>query len=238
MAQRRTQRRKATVEQRRPSTSRRGTRETARRTRLPPSERTGPENTHAFVAELLGEDVHMTRVMSLANGVVGVLHAAALGIHAIGRGLADALDLDPKHAVKQVDRLLSNSGLKIWDWFRVGGYLYPKEDAALLAQVDVPLVNRMLYASSPARAQDGRQRQADADEHPRAARHLRHPRPRQRQDRDVLLRPNGARHVHHGEPLPEAGADHRETRSRASDSPLNDALPELVGAEKRRVGRA
>ncbi len=79
--------------------------------RLPASERTGPENTHAFVSELLGEDVHATRVMSLANGVVGVLHAAALGIHAIGRGLADALDLDPKHAVKQVDRLLSNSRL-------------------------------------------------------------------------------------------------------------------------------
>ena len=31
--------------------------------RLPPSERTGPENTHAFVAELLGKDVHMTRVI-------------------------------------------------------------------------------------------------------------------------------------------------------------------------------
>jgi len=76
-----------------------------------------PENTHAFVAELLGEDAPMTRVMSPANGVVGVLHAAALGIHAIGRGLADALDLDPKHAVKQVDRLLSNTGIKIWDWF-------------------------------------------------------------------------------------------------------------------------
>jgi len=85
--------------------------------RLPPSEQTGPEDTHAFVSDLLGEDVHMTRVMSLANGVVGVLHAAALGIHAIGRGLADALDLDPKHAVKQVDRLLSNTGIKIWDWF-------------------------------------------------------------------------------------------------------------------------
>ena len=63
MAQRRTQRRKATVERRRSSTSRRGTRETARRMRLPPSERTGPENTHAFVAELLGKDVHMTRVI-------------------------------------------------------------------------------------------------------------------------------------------------------------------------------
>lgn len=85
--------------------------------RLPASERTGPENAHAFVSELLGEDVHTTRVMSLANGVVGVLHAAALGIHAIGRGLADALDLDPKHAIKQVDRLLSNRGITIWDWF-------------------------------------------------------------------------------------------------------------------------
>ena len=85
--------------------------------RLPASERTGPENAHAFVAELLGEDVHATRVMSLANGVVGVLRAAALGIHAIGRGLADALDLAPKHAIKQVDRLLSNAGITIWDWF-------------------------------------------------------------------------------------------------------------------------
>ena len=84
---------------------------------LPASKRSGPENAHAFVSELLGEDVHMTRVLSLANGVVGVMHAAALGIHAIGRGLADALDLDPKHAIKQVDRLLSNSGIKVWDWF-------------------------------------------------------------------------------------------------------------------------
>lgn len=83
----------------------------------PPMTRSGPENAHAFVSELLGEDVHATRVMSLANGVVGVLHAAALGVHAIGRGLADALDLDPKHAIKQVDRLLSNTGIKIWDWF-------------------------------------------------------------------------------------------------------------------------
>jgi len=84
---------------------------------LPPAKRTAPENTHAFLHELLGEDVHAMRVMSLANGVVGVMHAAALGIHAIGRGLADALDLDPKHAIKQVDRLLSNRGINVWQWF-------------------------------------------------------------------------------------------------------------------------
>ncbi len=87
---------------------------------LPPAKRSAPENTHAFVHKLLGDDVHATRVLSLANGVVGVMHAAALGIHAIGRGLADALELDPKHAIKQVDRLLSNQGIEIWAWFSVG----------------------------------------------------------------------------------------------------------------------
>lgn len=77
-----------------------------------------PDRIEAFVSDLIGEDVHATRVLSLARGVVGVVHAAALGIHAIGRGLADALGLDPKHAIKQVDRLLSNRGIRVWDWFQ------------------------------------------------------------------------------------------------------------------------
>lgn len=102
---------------RRLSTARRRSRETALRMHLPPAERTGPEQAYAFVHELLGEDVHAMRVLSLANGVVGVMHAAALGVHAIGRALADALDLDPKHAIKQVDRLLSNRRIVVWDWF-------------------------------------------------------------------------------------------------------------------------
>lgn len=70
-----------------------------------------PASVHQFVEDLVGEDLHAQRVLSLANGVVGVLHAATLAIHAIGEGLAVAMDLDPKHAIKQVDRLLSNRGV-------------------------------------------------------------------------------------------------------------------------------
>jgi hypothetical protein len=79
--------------------------------------RLSPAHVHAFVTDVLGDDVHATRVLSFASGVVGVLHAAALGVHAIGRGLADAMGLQPKHAIKQVDRLLSNAGITVWSWF-------------------------------------------------------------------------------------------------------------------------
>jgi len=92
-----------------------GTVQTTRR--RPAAARIAPERVHEFVAALLGDDVHAARVLSFASGVVGVLHAAALGVHAIGRGLADAMGLDPKHAIKQVDRLLSNTGITVWAWF-------------------------------------------------------------------------------------------------------------------------
>jgi hypothetical protein len=48
---------------------------------------------------------------------VGVLEGAALGIHAIGKALAMAEGLKSKHAVKQVDRLLSNDGVRVWNLF-------------------------------------------------------------------------------------------------------------------------
>ena len=85
--------------------------------RRPAAARLSPPQVHAFIADLLGDDVHATRVLSFARGVVGVLHAAALGVHAIGRGLADAMGLAPKHAIKQVDRLLGNTGVNVGDWF-------------------------------------------------------------------------------------------------------------------------
>lgn len=118
------------------STRRSPSRETARRMHLPATKRMGPENAYAFVHELLGEDVHAMRVLSLANGVVGVMHAAALGIHAIGRALADAIDLDPKHAIKQVDRLLSNRGIVIWQWFAQWVAFVVAERKELLVALD------------------------------------------------------------------------------------------------------
>lgn len=53
-----------------------------------------------FIDELVGDDLHAKRVLSLANGVLGVLHAASLAIHAIGEALAAHRDLVPKHAIK------------------------------------------------------------------------------------------------------------------------------------------
>ena len=69
-----------------------------------------PASIHQFVEDLVGDDLHAQRVLSLANGVVGVLHAATLAIHSIGEGLSAAMGFDPKHAIKQIDRLLSNQG--------------------------------------------------------------------------------------------------------------------------------
>ncbi len=59
-----------------------------------------PEQIHSLLEAVVGEDFHTKRVLSLADGVVGVLHAAMFGIHAIGRGLAAARNLEPKHAIQ------------------------------------------------------------------------------------------------------------------------------------------
>lgn len=76
-----------------------------------------PRKVHEFLQTLFAEDVHAQRVFSLATGVVGVIHAAAASIHAIGLGLAAATGRETRHAIKQVDRLLSNRGVKIWELF-------------------------------------------------------------------------------------------------------------------------
>jgi hypothetical protein len=69
------------------------------------------------LAGIFAEDVHAKRVMSLANGAVGVMTGASLAVSIIGQSLAQARGLLSKHAIKQVDRLLSNQGIVVWDMF-------------------------------------------------------------------------------------------------------------------------
>jgi hypothetical protein len=75
------------------------------------------EQVHEFTHSLFGEDLHAKRVLSVALATLGVIHAASLSVHAIGQALAVARGKQGKHGVKQVDRLLSNSGIPVWELF-------------------------------------------------------------------------------------------------------------------------
>ena len=71
----------------------------------------------SFIAELYGPDLHAKRIDALAGATLGVMAAASLAVAIIGQALAQARGLVTKHAVKQVDRLLSNQGIDVWDSF-------------------------------------------------------------------------------------------------------------------------
>ena len=68
---------------------------------------------HRFLTSLFDGDMHAKRVLSLANATLGVVRTASLAVSTIGQGLALARGRTTKHAIKQVDRLLSNEGIDI-----------------------------------------------------------------------------------------------------------------------------
>ncbi len=70
-----------------------------------------------YLQDIFGQDMHAKRVLSLANATLGVIESSSLAIHAIGNGLALANGLERKYAIKQVDRLLSNTKLNVWSLF-------------------------------------------------------------------------------------------------------------------------
>ena len=71
------------------------------------------EGVHGFLDTLFGDDLHAKRVKSLAGATLGVIESASLAISMIGQGLALARGRLTKHAVKQVDRMLSNRGIDV-----------------------------------------------------------------------------------------------------------------------------
>jgi len=74
-------------------------------------------DVRSFIGELYGPVLHAKRIGSLASATLGVMQAASLAVAMIGHALAQARGLVTKHAVKQVDRLLSNDGIEVWDSF-------------------------------------------------------------------------------------------------------------------------
>jgi len=58
-------------------------------------------------------ELHAARVVSLTHCVLGAISAAQAGIANIGRAEASVRQLVPKHAIKQVDRFLSNEGFEV-----------------------------------------------------------------------------------------------------------------------------
>ena len=71
------------------------------------------EGVHQFLKTLFAQDLHAKRVLSLAGATLGVIESASLAVGMIGQGLALARGRLTKHAVKQVDRLLSNPGIEV-----------------------------------------------------------------------------------------------------------------------------
>lgn len=86
----------------------------------------GLEQVRGAVDEMFGGDLYALRVLSLANGVVGVLNAAMLSVHAIGQAYAGVAEITDKSGIKQIDRMLSNGGIAVdvamkrWVEFVVG----------------------------------------------------------------------------------------------------------------------
>lgn len=79
----------------------------------------GNRNAVAFeyLSSIFSGQIHAKRIESLANGALGVMVSASLAVSFIGLALAQARNLNAKHAIKQVDRMLGNTKIIVWDIF-------------------------------------------------------------------------------------------------------------------------
>lgn len=68
------------------------------------------QKVKSFVDGVFGKHLHEKRLFSLSTGVLGAIYAVRLGSAAVGRALAAVRELHPKHAIKQIDRLVGNKG--------------------------------------------------------------------------------------------------------------------------------
>ena len=89
-------------------------------------ERLDRRYVHDVVDKVFGPGLHELRVLSLANGVTGVMNAAVLSLHAVGQAYARVAEISSKSGVKQMDRVVGNSAIsveeaqKLWVPYVVG----------------------------------------------------------------------------------------------------------------------
>jgi hypothetical protein len=76
-----------------------------------------PSRVQNLVSSIFDDDLHSKRVASLGNAVVGALVGARLAVATLGRALAIAKGRQARHAIKQVDRFFSNTGIDVWKLF-------------------------------------------------------------------------------------------------------------------------
>jgi hypothetical protein len=74
-------------------------------------------DVEAALFEQFGGELHQRQIRSLSDATLGVMNSASLAVSIVGQALAQAKSLDPRHAIKQVDRLLSNTAIAPWDLF-------------------------------------------------------------------------------------------------------------------------
>ena len=69
----------------------------------------------SIIDEIYGVELHKKRQQSMAFAAMGLLASESLFIHHMGEGLVNTRGRSKKHATKQIDRLLSNKGISVWD---------------------------------------------------------------------------------------------------------------------------
>ena len=69
----------------------------------------------SVIKEIYGDDLHKKRQQSIAFAAMGLLSSESLFLHRMAEGLVDTRGGNKKHATKQIDRLLSNRGISVWD---------------------------------------------------------------------------------------------------------------------------
>ena len=67
------------------------------------------------IEEIFENNLHKKRQQSLAYAAMGFLASESLFLHRIAEGLVDTRGGNKKHTTKQIDCLLSNKCISIWD---------------------------------------------------------------------------------------------------------------------------